>query len=761
MLSQITNFFKRNKKIMYYLSFFAVIYFALGDNVFARDVNSDNEEGAIKAFNGFIQLISTWVGMLWALIGVFLNPAWTNGTGIGLHGNLKDLWIMISNLVYFIFAILIVIIAFMNIIGKWDKWELKQALPKFIVWVLIVPFSWFFVQLILSFSSILSASVLSLPYDTFYSQNKNWLKSVLNNEVCVNYVYIQNWSTDVSKAANTVDGCGKTGTLWDLLHWDGIYSMLSIYTYGIFSADEVSSLNLKDINSFSTLFTLSINTILILLLFIVYFILLISLWLALFVRWIWLWLYMIFSPVFWLLYFFWKEKEGFMEWKFSFTEFIWLAMVPVYVSAALSFWLLFIFVAWLSFNTDDGGKWSLFLDYHEIKDGKLNGNEAVVYTGKDKDKLVSQSWGTRVTFLGQYSIDIYGGIGTSTKTGLEWLNIMKSGVGTLIIQMFWLAVLWIAVMAALWASKITWAVVEPIASFGKQVWGLIAKSPQYAPIFGGQSMSSIQAAGSSIKSNIQTNAAKPWNELADKMFGLDEFTKKLNETKTIDNSSDWNRQKILNEWIKMYWTADSKTKVDQINALMKSKLGGEFNISYKRDKTEMSKDIEAALKDEDVKWFTWKGSSIYFARGIEASMQWNAPTSAVKEWGEWGLSDIEKDEVKVDTYKLWNHELYLKTNEIEKDKSIDINVVLDDKWYKVNLTNTSKAALSQNNSEDIFKKLIDDDKINLKDLFKQMNEEQKSEFIENLFPNIKGITDIDNKKQEISSIIKNLTEFKG
>jgi len=54
-----------------------------------------------------------------------------------------------------------------------------------------------------------------------------------------------------------------------------------------------------------------------------------------------------FSPAFGLLYFFEKGKEGVGDGdaKFSITEFISLALVPVYVSAALSFGLVFLFVA--------------------------------------------------------------------------------------------------------------------------------------------------------------------------------------------------------------------------------------------------------------------------------------------------------------------------------------------------------------------------------------------------------------------------------
>jgi malonyl CoA-acyl carrier protein transacylase len=50
------------------------------------------------------------------------------------------------------------------------------------------------------------------------------------------------------------------------------------------------------------------------------------------------------------------------------------------------------------------------------------------------------------------------------------------------VQVFGIAILWIAVMSALQKSEITKAVVEPIAAFGKSVGELAAKAPSYAPI---------------------------------------------------------------------------------------------------------------------------------------------------------------------------------------------------------------------------------------------------------------------------------------
>ncbi|MCP4524008.1 MAG: hypothetical protein GY828_07370 [Candidatus Gracilibacteria bacterium] len=372
-------------------------------------------------------------------------------------------------------------------------------------------------QFVLSISSFLSASVLLIPYDTFKNGNNDKLELLLSEKVCTTFV-IANKNSPEGNSESYKQGCainletakkGDKGmkTVGEILSSNSAYGLLGVYTYGIFSIEEVTKISSPDIETFTDIFKLTINSLLILVLFIVYMILLISLTLALFVRGVWLWLYTIFSPVFGLLYFFGKEKEGFIDGKFSITEFIGLAMVPVYVSAALAFGLLFTFVAGLSFH-DDANKGSML--FHA---------EPVDATYKEEGLKSISGSGTKIIFANDFEIDMYGSIGTSSKSSLDVLDVMKTGIGTLIMQLFGIAVLWIAVMAALSQSKITEAVVKPIADFGKQVGGLVAKGPQYLPVFGGQSMSSLKTAGGAVSSSLQTTQNTRGNKFAEKHFG--------------------------------------------------------------------------------------------------------------------------------------------------------------------------------------------------------------------------------------------------
>lgn len=81
----------------------------------AREKNEGT--GTVKAINAAINLMYALLTPLLALAGWLLTPDWAFGEIFGMRVVLHDLWILISNIVYVIFAFLLVAMAFMNIFG--------------------------------------------------------------------------------------------------------------------------------------------------------------------------------------------------------------------------------------------------------------------------------------------------------------------------------------------------------------------------------------------------------------------------------------------------------------------------------------------------------------------------------------------------------------------------------------------------------------------------------------------------------------------
>jgi len=376
-------------------------------------------------------------------------------------------------------------------------------MPRFIVWVLIVPFSWFFVQFILAISAVLTVGVLTLPYDSFkenallndaLTDSKLWETKICTDVIIYFSSDRPEGSVDLAAWDNALSEnivCAWEGSQLSLeelfsTEWDGldntIFWVISLYTYWVLEVQNLDTLAWSNLSFVKWMADLIFKVIFDLLFVVIYLLLMIALFLALLTRWIRLWIYAMLSPVFWLLYFF--KSEGVWEWdgKFSIKEFISLAMVPVYVAAALAFGLIFILVA---------GQW--------IK------NEV---SPDNYDKL--EAWG--------FSLEIQWALGGEEST------VENSVIWKLIVQLFWVVILWIAVMAALRQSEVTKQITQPIADFWKSIWDLAKKAPTYAPIIptgwwpgSALSISWLSQAWRSIKSGIENEATQRWSAFASRL----------------------------------------------------------------------------------------------------------------------------------------------------------------------------------------------------------------------------------------------------
>lgn len=538
---KISNFFKNNKKIFYYFWFFVVVYMMSGEIGFATTewvkeaVQSAWAQKWVDWLNWTLMVASSIVWAFTYFVTLFLEPGWINWSLFWLHIKFREIWILVSNVVYFIFAWILIWIAFMNIIGKWEKWELKQSLPKFIIWVLIVPFSWFFVQFILSISALLTVSALSLPYDTFtdYKIRMDWV--LIPNDCTINLSYSPDakdstlWDSQSTSKNDWYFTCkDTTQKLWDSLKKTPFW-LISIYTYWILNLDKIDDISKEEITTknVKNVFDLIIKIVFNFLFVIIYVILFIALWIVLAVRWMYLWIYTMLSPIFWLMYFF-DKNEWWWEWvfaKFNIKEFISLALVPVYVMLALSFWMLFIFVV-ISWTTSDINWWGFKIEAWSW----------------------SEAWSDKMTI---WSVD-WSGFKLTMKWPVGWLdpaqnvanalvwakNVTLGVIWTLILNLMWVVVLRVSIMAALRSSDITKAVVQPIYDFGNQVWSLVAKSPQYAPIFpGGQSMKSMSSIAWQVSSSIESRQTTKASDFINKHtpFGSNDIEK----LERLKNNINW------------------------------------------------------------------------------------------------------------------------------------------------------------------------------------------------------------------------------
>lgn len=684
-LSKISNFLSQNKKVFIYFFFFIAFFYIFSDSVFAvtptetTSTVSDTAKKVSTFFSEILKWISLMLGLMTYLVTMFLSPEWINGSLFWMTEKFKQVWILVSNVVYFVFAFILIWIAFMNIIWKTgEQYQLKQALPKFVVWVLIVPVSWFIVQFVLSISAIFTISAITLPFDTFNKDYKStiWAIEIPKNcKIDLTQLGKKNdIKTDTSKGSsetksNTFLDCwldenwklkpGETTELWKLIGWSNsssttIYWIISVYTFWIVSLDQVSKISLE-VKYIDTIADLVVKIIFDVLFVLVYSILMITIWLVLMMRWIYLWLYIMFSPVFWLMYFFGKNEWGWewFFWKFNIKEFVSLALVPVYTMLALSFWLVFMYTVRQGL-TKTWDTWSSEIKINNDKNG------------------INIWWDDWFNLEIVWAVATEGSV-TKTMEQIWWWALWI--VWTLIMKLLWIVVLWWAVMAALKTSEITKAIAAPIASFWENIWKIAQQLPQNAPIFRGQSMKSLENAGWNILSSIQSKQATKWSELSSKFIWWSE-----NDTKyrAIKNREIWDINKAfdnLNQ-LKIIWnTNDISKSKERIDAYTKN---FEFLLIWKQiyDNPETKKAMEMLKK-----WL-WNPNEIKKAFELLDKNYINKNKSFI-----WWTTDVRSQ--NVDDY------LGSKASSNDWDKkswtnSVTLNVINNSVWERLSTSLLAK-----------------------------------------------------------------------
>ncbi len=553
MINKLLNIFSKNKKSIFFILFFVFAFFAFSDISFANEswnlLDTETKEKIWEAIRWIWSTIVVFLSILTYLWVMFLSPEWINGSLFGLNEYFKDIWILVSNVVYFIFAFILIWIAFMNIIWKWqDKYQLKQALPKFLIWILIVPLSWFIVNFILSISAILTVAAINLPFDTFQWFNSKISEVDIPNDCKIDLTKESwnkdaNWNTPTKKYFSCVDekDWWKTVKLKDIMNSDNsstkIFWVLWTYAYGVLWLESLDYLTDFQTNTIKTIWDLIVKLVFDVLFIVVYAVLMIALALVLMTRWIYIWIYLMISPVFGLMYFFDKSSWGweFFD-KFNIKQFISLAMVPVYTMLALTFGLLFIFVVWqwmVSGNTSNSFPWLQSVSIKSNNDNESSTLTIGSWQDDDKKFKLTIVWAAASE---KNITEIWDRVKT------EW-NWWLGVIWTLIMKIFGIVILWWAVMAALRSNDVTKAVVEPLHAFGTQVWQLAAKSPQYMPLFWGQSMQSLKTIQWSIEWSINQWARDRATNFTSKympFLDADSTWRKANMETLHNNLKTWN-----------------------------------------------------------------------------------------------------------------------------------------------------------------------------------------------------------------------------
>lgn len=459
---------------------------------------------AIQLFNALLGVLSVIVSPAIILASWLMSPDWTSGDLFGLRDPMHKMWIVVSNIVYFVYAIILIMIALATIFGK-DNFNYKVMLPKLALGAILVPFTWWFVQWTISLSAVVTAQVITIPYETLGKTNSKWVdEKIIPKNYYTSTLEKWKWSEKMSETAeqsNTDCSTNKNDCISPkemFEKWGGMYSSLMIYAYDIFKLSSVKEIS-GTLNAVKTAGQLLNELIIWAIMFLVFGILVMALIAMLALRAIKLWMYAIFSPLFTLHFVAGKELFGKWTEGFDIKEFIGLCFVPAVVGLVLSFWLVVVS--------------SIKMPATEKTNGCNEGNATVTITN---GRYVS--WWCKIMSLfgnpnnrimrwirvdektqAKYAVNVIEVAGMTyvyewpTKLGktdiVAWANSAWNALdagggifGTIILDIIALIFIWMAFMAGKWVSKAVEVAVQPFEDLGKKIGWMAASIPKYTPL---------------------------------------------------------------------------------------------------------------------------------------------------------------------------------------------------------------------------------------------------------------------------------------
>ncbi|MEK7529227.1 MAG: hypothetical protein AAB592_05665 [Patescibacteria group bacterium] len=245
-------------------------------------------------FTVVMQFLSSWLWPLMLIIGSLFDNNLIFGGAMGER--LLEIWVQIRNLVNVIFVLILLVIAVYNVLGLPEEGlggvnlSFKQTLPKFVIALIAVNFSFLGAKVVLDFTNVLTVAAFSLP-GTLAEEQFEAQKGKLETSIC------DPINEDTPMRAMM---CERVGDRWkynarakvffERVSSDNIALMMAV-NFGKLSQQRYVKEGLKDITqlAFNILFGVTIYA--------VYALSFIALFIVLLVRLVVLWVAVAFSPV--------------------------------------------------------------------------------------------------------------------------------------------------------------------------------------------------------------------------------------------------------------------------------------------------------------------------------------------------------------------------------------------------------------------------------------------------------------------------------
>lgn len=172
-MKRLIKFYSRHRGLVTLLAVVVAFAVAFHAPQLAHAAGTDADPGTNELFNNingiFIFVIKGASMILWPvllMIGSLLDNDLVFGGAMGER--LLGVWVQVRNLVNIVFVLVLLAIALFNVLGRGDELGglqlgFKQVLPKFVLALIAVNFSFLAIKVVLDFTNVMTGAVFAIP----------------------------------------------------------------------------------------------------------------------------------------------------------------------------------------------------------------------------------------------------------------------------------------------------------------------------------------------------------------------------------------------------------------------------------------------------------------------------------------------------------------------------------------------------------------------------------------------------------------------
>ncbi len=171
MVNTLQNFWLKHRKIILLAAFLLAVVFIYPHIVHAQSPSppppsggTAPDDGSSGLLAGVSKIIDLLKRIFWPVL-LMIGGLMQNDIlfGAGMEDRLSAIWVNVRNVVNILFVLILLGIALYNVLGAGENYHLKTILPKFVIALIAVNFTFIGAKVILDSVNVLSTAIFALP----------------------------------------------------------------------------------------------------------------------------------------------------------------------------------------------------------------------------------------------------------------------------------------------------------------------------------------------------------------------------------------------------------------------------------------------------------------------------------------------------------------------------------------------------------------------------------------------------------------------